>query len=466
MARKIKFPLKMKNGAEVRTLDQLKENFDLESVLGYFVDGRLLTWLADRYYDEKASAVSSLSVDMPDLNSKLCEILEINYQPEDDAANLEYVQRRNEKLKILNAFTDDKEILNNIDLVAMNQNELFDILDEKPDKIYLYGDKFSIPFGAKNICYIGVNQPFIILETDKSIGKYEEVCIKFQNIRFENNANLYVSIGEKIFLEGKYQEAFPIIEQAANNGNPRAMFIMALYYSYGYEVVKINKKERDNWCERAYLYKEPLSMYAYAAWCLNDGSDEQKSIYALIFKDIQLLAESGDSFAQGTIGGMYDAGNGIDKDNAKAVEWYRKAAEQGDAIAQCNLGYMYDSGYGVGQDYSKAIEWYEKAAKQGLARAQCNLGYMYDRGHGVFVDKGRAKEWYIKAKDNGSFTAKQNLELLENKGIEYSEYYDLTFDAAGYNNCSWIQKINAKKRLKELGPLWGIGEDNWRYLIK
>ena len=34
MARKIRFPIKMKNGAEVRTLDELKENFDLESVLG------------------------------------------------------------------------------------------------------------------------------------------------------------------------------------------------------------------------------------------------------------------------------------------------------------------------------------------------------------------------------------------------------------------------------------------------
>ena len=80
MARKIRFPLKMKNGVEVRTLDELKENFDLESVLGYFIDGKLATWLADRYYDEKAEAVSALSAEMPDLNAKLCEILEVEYQ--------------------------------------------------------------------------------------------------------------------------------------------------------------------------------------------------------------------------------------------------------------------------------------------------------------------------------------------------------------------------------------------------
>ena len=71
MARKIRFPLKMKNGAEVHTLDELKENFDLESVLGYFTDGKLATWLADRYYDETAEAVSALSADSPELNAML-----------------------------------------------------------------------------------------------------------------------------------------------------------------------------------------------------------------------------------------------------------------------------------------------------------------------------------------------------------------------------------------------------------
>lgn len=119
MARKIRFPLKMKNGAEVRTLDQLKENFDLESVLGYFVDGKLSTWLVDRYYDEKAAAVSLLSADMPDFNTKLCEILEVEYQANEDDTDLELIKRHNEKYRILSTFTTDKELLDNIDNVAM-----------------------------------------------------------------------------------------------------------------------------------------------------------------------------------------------------------------------------------------------------------------------------------------------------------------------------------------------------------
>jgi len=159
MAKKIRFPLKMKNGAEVRTLDELKENFDLESVLGYFTDGRLITWLADRYYDEKAEAVSALSADMPDLNAKLCNIFEVEYQAENDETAVELIAKLREKLSRLCTVTDNSDALNNLELVAESQDELFEILDEHPEKVYLYGDKFSIPMGATNIRYVGINTP-------------------------------------------------------------------------------------------------------------------------------------------------------------------------------------------------------------------------------------------------------------------------------------------------------------------
>ncbi len=188
MAKKIRFPLKMKNGAEVRTLDELKASFDLESVLGYFTDGRLSTWLADRYYDEKAEAVAALSKDLPDLNVKICEILEVDYKAEDESADLEYIQRRNEKYKILSAAIDDQEVLGNMDIVAMDQNELYDILDESPEKVYLYGEKFEIPFGRKNIRYVGLNNPLVIIDKNKYANDFEEARITFSNVIFEEGA--------------------------------------------------------------------------------------------------------------------------------------------------------------------------------------------------------------------------------------------------------------------------------------
>ena len=53
MAKKIRFPLNM-NGTDVRTIEELREYFDLESVLGYFANGKLVTWLKDRYYDNES----------------------------------------------------------------------------------------------------------------------------------------------------------------------------------------------------------------------------------------------------------------------------------------------------------------------------------------------------------------------------------------------------------------------------
>ena len=42
MAKKIRFPLEMPDGTQVRTLQDLKEHFDLVSALEYYKSGKLL----------------------------------------------------------------------------------------------------------------------------------------------------------------------------------------------------------------------------------------------------------------------------------------------------------------------------------------------------------------------------------------------------------------------------------------
>ena len=111
MAKKIRFPLKMKDGTDVRTLDELREHFDLESVLGYFADGKLKTWLADRYYDEMAQKVVALSADAPDLNAQLCGIIGVDYSAQEDDTDIEALQRRQEKLRILREVTEEAETI-------------------------------------------------------------------------------------------------------------------------------------------------------------------------------------------------------------------------------------------------------------------------------------------------------------------------------------------------------------------
>ncbi len=58
----------------------------------------------------------------------------------------------------------------------------------------------------------------------------------------------------------------------------------------------------------------------------------------------------------------------------------RAKAEKGDAKAQGNLGLCYDNGEGVAKDAAEAVKWYRKAAEQGLTQAQFNLGNCYRQG--------------------------------------------------------------------------------------
>lgn len=86
----------------------------------------------------------------------------------------------------------------------------------------------------------------------------------------------------------------------------------------------------------------------------------------------------------------------MEKNSAKAVEWYRKSAENGNAFAQYNLGLCYEYGTGVTLSKATAAEWYRKAADQGDADAQYQLGVFYENGYGVTQDKEQAMQWYKK----------------------------------------------------------------------
>ena len=57
-----------------------------------------------------------------------------------------------------------------------------------------------------------------------------------------------------------------------------------------------------------------------------------------------------------------------------------QAAAQGNAAAQYNLGVMYANGEGVPKDDAQAVQWYRKAAEQGDAKAQYKLGVMDANG--------------------------------------------------------------------------------------
>lgn len=111
---KVKIPLIMKNGEKAKDMESLREHFDVETVVGYFLDGKLSKWLDDRYYEEEAEAVAQLDRDDPQLASKLCSILGVEYTG-GDAIDTEEIMQRKERLAHLRQLTDDEEILRRMD---------------------------------------------------------------------------------------------------------------------------------------------------------------------------------------------------------------------------------------------------------------------------------------------------------------------------------------------------------------
>jgi uncharacterized protein len=109
------------------------------------------------------------------------------------------------------------------------------------------------------------------------------------------------------------------------------------------------------------------------------------------FKRFKELAE-GDrehqDVATHMVGLCYGNGDGVVKDEAKAFEWYKKAAEKGHGQAMyyvylliCVLCQITRMNFLVDHDQAdwaaKAIEWYTKAGNTGESLAASSLGLMY-----------------------------------------------------------------------------------------
>ena len=154
MPRKIKFALEMADGVEVRSLEELREYFDLDKVIECFRDGKLLEWLQDRYYDEEAELISSINKGDEHSSEELCKALGVD--PDKYVLDPEFIERIKEKKLFLQQKTDDTDIIKNAKITALNQEDLADLLDLNEPLIYLCGEEFHIPIRINGKHYIGI----------------------------------------------------------------------------------------------------------------------------------------------------------------------------------------------------------------------------------------------------------------------------------------------------------------------
>jgi hypothetical protein len=79
-----------------------------------------------------------------------------------------------------------------------------------------------------------------------------------------------------------------------------------------------------------------------------------------------------------------------------AVAIWQRWARQGNADAAYNLAVIHQHADGVERDLAKAMRWYRTAAERGDKVSQFQIGLMYLNGDGVPADPKIAHEWFTK----------------------------------------------------------------------
>jgi TPR repeat protein len=100
----------------------------------------------------------------------------------------------------------------------------------------------------------------------------------------------------------------------------------------------------------------------------------QRGQFITAFNEASTRAQAGDVKAMTLLGELYANGQGVGRDDAKAAEWYKRAADAGDANAMFALGTFELDGRAGPRNRAAALDWFTQAAKRGNANAAYNVG--------------------------------------------------------------------------------------------
>lgn len=205
--RRIKFPLVMKNGTEVRELSDLQENFDMESVVEYFVSGKLKQWLENYYYEDILEKVQALTGEEEDFGKQLAEALEVEWK-ENVSINIQSLIKKTKLKESIKPFINDEE-LDKIEHIADSQDELERIVKLGKTPIYLFGEQFRIPGEMKNTECIGINKPIISIETTGR-EEFRKRNIKLKGVEFLDDKTKKIALDNPLL--GAYYDLLDVME--------------------------------------------------------------------------------------------------------------------------------------------------------------------------------------------------------------------------------------------------------------
>ena len=443
-----KFSLPMKDGVAVRKMSELREHFDLKEAIKYLGNGRLMTWLRDRGYDEEADKLDALAEECKgnhtELAKGLCAALGMEFDATKiGAKEFEGLNELSRRADRLGQFTDNKALLATADRAAFDQADLDRLAKDGNPDIYLCNGQFIIPLEAKGKHYHGVGNAIAVIRSSVYVD-FDKIDIHFDNLKFDD---AYATIQQEITTirqqkdffqkaevatdEKDYAKAMEYYQKSADMGNTKAWIDLGGIYYNGDGVSQDYNKAME-YFRRAADENEPGALFMLGQmFRFGEGIEKDDNKAFRYMQDaISACQDNAEDdlwrrAALYAVGQMYREGHGTEKDASKGFKYLLQSAELGDTDAMNAVGFMYEDGEGVANDIFKAKDWYTKAAELEHITAMTNLGHWYEtyENEYAYYDFEKAVKWYRKAMEAGDTDAKYRLgELyLEGHGVPKEE---------------------------------------------
>ena len=398
MARKVKFPLELKDEYLARSnIEEVRAHFDLEKIIAQFHNGRLKIWLDDHYLPEMAEQVAALDGDAPDLAAQLCAILGVEGVATENVDS-SLIQKREEKRQRLSQYTTNPILCDMAEFAAFEQSDLDRLIKEGAQEIILCNANFRIPLNVKNKTYLGVGNAVAVIDSKTAVD-FETLGVRFVDLPFDeqyrdavaDEPRKYFEQGRQYEEKGKDKKAVECYQKAINLGCDDALFALAELYE------KQGKEE-----DMIRLLVKAGNQGNVGAMNRLETHFKEVEDYRSAIRWTEKKAKLGDADAMWWMGIRYRDGEWVERDLEKAFDWFQKSAKAEDANGMCLLGDCYRDGEGTGHNIEEAIHWYEKSAALENSYAMWRLGMLYDAGNGVPENPVLGAEWYRKSAEAGN----------------------------------------------------------------
>ena len=447
MARKVKFPLELKDGYLARSnIEEVRAHFDLAKIIAQFHNGRLKIWLEDHYLPEMAEQVAALDGDAPDLAAQLCTILGV-----EDAAtenvDSSLIQKREEKRQRLSQYTTNPILCDMAEFAAFEQGDLDRLIKEGAQEIILCNNAFRIPLLAEKRKYYGVGKAVAVIDSDTPIDfagggieftnvpfdeKYRKILLSKKDIekpkrkKNKEQPSKGTNTGGKQKQKSKKEGISTLdkslvlhhrtwYEHEANHGNYAAMVYLGMMYEFGMNgavqseetalrCYRTAAEHGNGWAmyELCLCYAEKDQYEEAQKWCMKAAHYK----YEDAMRDVAHQHFREDDY----IGALHWIGklHGITGVLEGEEDVPRMLRDGGYIVKPCVMNLLaLICSYGVGGGRADMFFWFREAARAGDHWGMYNLAQCYEEGDIVVRDFDTAVYWYKKSAQHGNEEAKK-----------------------------------------------------------